>query len=154
MYQKRDAHRTPKQGQQQILGGTEDRICSITQWESHDQQHTAPPGQQLGPEDDHTEKYRANEQYQCAADPNGLERSLSLHHADRRDDGNDRVAGKGHHRPDSAQAPVSRHSAVHRVNAQQRNQHCDVCKEYGSKIEITGGGVIRRLDRTQLVEDG
>src|SRR4029077_1723223 len=118
LYQKRDAYRTPQQGQQQILGGTEDRVCSITEWESHDQQHTAPPGQQLGPENDHTEKYRANEQYQCAADPNDLERSLSLHHVDRGDGGNDRVAGKGQHRPDSTQAPVPRPSAVHRVNAQ------------------------------------
>ena len=43
---------------------------------------------------------------------------------------------------------------MQRVNAQHGNDYCDVCNEDNDEVKVAGGGVVRSLDRTQLVEDG
>src|SRR5688500_20157427 len=133
-YELTDAHRGPEQCQEQSLISTEDRMREMAQWESHDEQHAAPAGQQPGSNNDHAEKHRADEQHPRAGKADGEERWVSLHHADHRHDSNDRVPGDGQHRSGNPQSAVPRRSAVQRMNAEYGNDHCDVGSEYDAEV--------------------
>jgi hypothetical protein len=43
---------------------------------------------------------------------------------------------------------------MQRVNAQHGNYYCDVCNKDNDEVNVGGGGVVRPLDWTQLIEDG
>jgi hypothetical protein len=76
---------------------------------------------------------------------------VSLHHADHGSDGDDRIADDGQHRSSRTQSSVPSPPAVHCVNAQDGDYHCDVCNEDNCEVKVGGGRVVRSLDRAQLI---